>query len=60
MCRLQDEDRKKLEAVIYENRQILRHFLNSSALTHRIEGLLLNVFPRHILGIYKALNIIHR
>ena len=60
MCRLQEEDRRKLEAIIYENRQILRHFLNSSALTHRIEGLLLNAFPRHLLGIYKALNIIHR
>lgn len=60
MCRLKDEDRRKLEAVIYENRHILRHFLNSSALTHRIEGMLLNAFPRHILGIYKALNIIHR
>ena len=60
MCKLQDQDRKKLEKIIYENKAILRHFLNSSALTHRIEGLLMNLFPRHILSIYKALNIIHR
>ena len=60
MCRLEDEDRRKLEVIIYENRKILRHFLNSSALTHKIEGLLLTTFPRHILYIYKALNIIHR
>jgi hypothetical protein len=60
MCRLHEDDRKKLEAAIYKNRQVLRHFLNSSALTHRIEGRLMNAFPRHILCIYKALNIIHR
>lgn len=60
MCRLQDEDRKKLEKIIHENKTVLRHFLNSSALTHRIEGLMINLFPRHILCIYKALNIIHR
>ena len=59
MCKLQDEDRKELEKIIYENKEVLRHFLNSSALTHRIEGLLVNAFPRHILVIYKALNIIH-
>ena len=60
MCKLQVEDRKKLEKIIYENKAVLKHFLNSSALTHRIEGVLMNAFPRHILCIYKALNIIHR
>lgn len=59
MCTLQSEDRERLKKIIYENKTILRHFLNSSALTHRIEGLLMNAFPRHILGIYKVLNIIH-
>ena len=59
MCNLPDEDRMKLEEIIYENRTLLRHFLKSSALTHKIEGILMTLFPRHILRIYKMLDIIH-
>lgn len=58
-CNLNDDDRKNMEATLYENRSLLRHFLRSSALTHKIEGLLLTMFPRHILSIYKMLDIIH-
>lgn len=59
MCNLSHDDRSDLEAYIYENRQILSHFLKSSALTHKIEGVLMTTFPRHILTIYMILNIIH-
>lgn len=59
MCNLNEDDRVKLQDTIYKNRSQLHHFMKSSALTHKVEGVLLTLFPRHILLIYKILDIIH-
>jgi len=53
---LPPQDRDALYAEIYENREIFRLMKESSALTHRIEGFLLCMFPKRMACIYNLLD----
>ena len=55
-CGLDADEQKKIVETIYEQRGIFRHFTRSSAITHKIEGAFLRLFPRRMLAIYKTLN----
>ena len=55
-CGLKSEEKTKVVDIIYEHREVFRHFIRSSAITHKIEGVLLRLFPRQMLSIYKILN----
>ena len=55
-CGLESDEQKKIVEMIYGQREIFRHFTGSSAMTHRIEGFLLKLFPRRMLSVYKNLN----
>ena len=57
---LKDDQQSSIVREILGRREIFRHFLKSSAATHKIEGLLLTAFPKHMLGIYRMLDLIHR
>lgn len=49
-------DKNELVSIIYDRRSIFRHFINSLSLSHRIEGILLMLFPRHMLYIFTILD----
>ena len=55
-CGLKTDEKKKIVDLIYRQREIFRHFTHSSAMTHKIEGAFLRLFPRRMLTIYKTLN----
>ena len=55
-CGLKTDEQKKIVDLIYKQREIFRHFTHSSAMTHKIEGAFLRLFPKRMLTIYKTLN----
>lgn len=57
---LDKPDAERLLSCLYDNRHLFDHMLKSYKLTHRIEGRLLKLFPRHMRQIYNCLDIIHR
>lgn len=59
MLNLNPEDRESLKQRIRENRKLFRHFRRSSSLSHRIEGILLTLFPGKMLEIFRILDMIH-
>ena len=56
MNSLTGKEKACLNDKIYESRHILGYLRRSSALSHRIEGHLMNIFPRHIGSIYTLLD----
>ena len=54
---LEDKDREMVSEAILMNKDLFRHFRHSSALTHRIEGVVLEIFPKHALSIYRVLEL---
>lgn len=55
-CGLETAEKKKIVNILYEQRATFIHFTKSPAITHKIEGTLLRLFPRQMLSIYKILN----
>lgn len=55
MNTLDNEEKARLKKVMLENRYIFRYFLKSSAISHRVEGVLMNVFPQRMDSIYSIL-----
>jgi glycosyltransferase involved in cell wall biosynthesis len=55
-CGLETAEKKKVVNILYEQRATFIHFTKSPAITHKIEGTLLRLFPRQMLSIYKILN----
>ena len=60
MNTLGKEDRDRLYSEIYRNRAIFDSYMKSSALTHRIEGVLMKAFPRRMQVIYNTLDRMRR
>ena len=56
MNTLNKEDRDKLYSEVYQKRALFNSFRKSSALTHRIEGILMKAFPRRMQTIYNILD----
>ena len=56
MNSLTDKEKACLKQKIYESRHILVYLRKSSSLSHRIEGVLMTIFPRHISSIYIMLD----
>ena len=60
MLNLKRDEKNSLTKTIYRRRSIFRHFLRSTSVFHRIEGVLLTIFPRNMLGIYTMLTRLRR
>lgn len=60
MLTLHTDSQEELKEIILKRKGVFRHFLRSSSLLHNIEGMILCIFPKHMLGIYRTLNLIHK
>ena len=56
MNELPDKEKAALKDTIYQRREIFGYFLKSSSCSHRIEGMLLRIFPKRMGWIYKTLD----
>lgn len=54
---LEKEDKLEISRLLYENRHLYRHLLNADSIEYKIEGLLLSLFPKYPINVYKLLNI---
>lgn len=57
-----DEDKRKaaerdFSIELSANRHLIKHFLSSTILKYRIEGILFTLFPRHMIKVYRMLQI---
>lgn len=58
--RMSGKEVGNLYAEIYRRRrQIIGYFRNSDSLKQRIEGVMMMIFPKRMLGIYRLLDIVH-
>ena len=57
---LPDTEADELSDALNKNGKIVGTFLRSSALTHRIEGFLIKMFPKRMKGVYDILNWLRR
>ena len=46
-------EQKQFNKVLYEKRKVLRSYMRSSKFRYRIEGILLNIFPRQYTAVFK-------
>lgn len=50
-------EQERFNKVLYENRDLMKHFVDSPRLHHKVQGLLFFAFPKRILQIHKNMNI---
>ena len=57
---LEERDQKELAEQIYKNKWIYDDLINSGRLVYKVEGLLMKLFPKHPITIYRILNFFDR
>lgn len=54
---LDDKDKKEISNLLFDNRHLYKHLLKANSIVYKVEGLLLCLFPKYPITIYKVLNI---
>lgn len=55
---MKNDDIKQLNEYIYQQRELLRCLRMSNSIAYRMEGVFMKLFPKNVIKIYKALNLI--
>lgn len=55
-----DKTKKEFETTLYSYRDIYNHLFNTGHFIYTIEGLLMKMFPKHSVGVYKFMNLFDR
>ena len=49
-------EQEKFNTLLYENKELLMHFVNSPRFRHKVQGVLFMAFPHHVLQIHNNMN----